>query len=149
MLKKPSLFALKIIMSWLLFSFKTFATTLGGQVVQINTDFSQVLGQPEWVLIIRNIETGEILPYLFEIRENKNFWLAFTSGNNYKIIASTLSFGPYANLENFCRLEKGIIEGKSMRLIISGILSPDRNKIRCKLNVYSNANFTIVNDNAK
>ncbi len=108
--------------------------------LQINTNFTSVIGKPSWLLIMRDTETGQVWPYLFDIREKNNSWVAFVlGGKTYKITASTLTFGPLAIVRNFCHLEDGVIESKSFFITITGALSPDPNAMRCNILKYRDA----------
>src|SRR5690242_17300489 len=79
------------------------------QTLQIYTNFKTFIGKPTWFLEIREVETGLVSPYIFDIRNNDNFWVAFTFGRHYKVVASTVTFGPRAVIHNFCHLEDGIL----------------------------------------
>lgn len=114
------------------------------QTLQIYTNFKSIIGKPSWLLIIRDVETGLVSPYLFDIRNNDNFWVAFTYGHHYRITASTLQFDGRAVIKNFCRLESGIISGKSMYMTLSGVLTPDPHTFKCNVMKYGDMKFTIV-----
>lgn len=53
-----------------------------GQTIQINTRLNQYLGHPSWLLIIRDLDHGQNIPYLYDFESPTNFWLAFTYGRN-------------------------------------------------------------------
>lgn len=110
-----------------------------GQTLQVNTHFTSIIGNPTWLLIIRDVNTGVVLPYVFDIRNNDNFWVAFTVGRSYRITASTLKFGPFAKINNFCHLENGIITDKSFWITLSGELSPNPKSFKCNVTKYLNA----------
>lgn len=118
------------------------------QTLQIYTNFKTILGKPSWLLIIRDVDTGLVSPYLFDIQKNDNFWVAFSYGHNYKITASTLQFEGCGEIQNFCNLENGIISGKSMYMTLSGILSPDPLRMKCNVMKYGDTKFTIVKNDA-
>lgn len=107
-----------------------------GQVLQINTRFNYIYGEPSWLLIIRDMKTGQIIPYLFDLKKNDNFWVAFTAGRTYRVTASNLKFGPCAKISNFCGLENGVLTGKSMWIMLSGTLSPDPRSYKCHVSKY-------------
>lgn len=124
-----------------------------GQTIQINTRFHTFVGRPSWLLIIRDVDHGQNIPYLYDIERGKNFWLAFTVGRNYLITASILSFSPYTNkpyrtkkIVNFCNLESHdhIIRGRSLVITIQGNLTPIPGSYTCSVQSYEDANFTIV-----
>ena len=109
-----------------------------GQTLQINTHFTAVYGKPTWLLIIRNMTTGKILPYLYDIRNEDNYWIALTEGQVYRVTVSTLTWGPFAKIHNFCHLENGILIKKSMFITLTGKLSPDTKRFQCHIIPYAN-----------
>ncbi len=117
-----------------------------GQVLQINTHFNTLYGKPTWLLIVRDVETGLVSPYLFDIRKEDNYWVAFTYGHTYQVIASSLTFGPRAKIKNFCKLEEGILAGESMSIILTGALAPVTTSYRCHVSKYKDMRFTITNE---
>lgn len=121
-----------------------FAQNPLGQALQINTQFNKVCGKPDWLLIVREQETGRVIPYYFEIRNNDNYWLSFTYGRSYKITASILKYGPITKINNFCHLENGIITGKSMIIRLTGVLSPNPRNFCCNVTAYPDTLFPIV-----
>lgn len=136
-------FALLLIMK-----LPAYANEVLKQTIQINTHFSYIVGMPAWLLIIRDVDTGRVSPFLFDIRNNDNFWLAFSSGRNYRVTASTLTFGHYAIINNFCRLEDGVLSGKSMAISLTGVLTPNSRDIHCHVRRYDDTiPFTVVNTN--
>lgn len=126
---------------WLTF---TQAQTSLGQTLQINTRFRSIIGKPVWLLIIRDVDTGIILPYLFDIKNNQDFWVAFTFARNYQITVSELKFGPFAIIHNFCHLEGGVMSGKSMILTLTGDLTPSPQTSTCHNLTYNDSAFPIV-----
>ncbi|EKD70980.1 MAG: hypothetical protein ACD_46C00308G0004 [uncultured bacterium] len=119
-----------------------------GQTIQIYTRFKSFVGKPSWLLIIRDIDHNQNIPYLYDIKRGDNFWLAFTFGRNYLILASKLVFNPYkSKINNFCHLESNgrIIRGESLFITISGDLSPNTNTFNCHVLKYRDSQFTIVN----
>ena len=118
-----------------------------GQVLQINTHFRTVYGKPTWLLIVRDVETGLVSPYLFDIHKTDNYWVAFTYGHTYQVTASNLTFGPLAKIKNFCNLESGTLAGQSMTITLTGALAPVKRSYRCHVARYQNMPFTITNQN--
>lgn len=119
-----------------------------GQTIQINTHFSSFAGKPSWLLIIRNVDSGQVSPYIYDVSREENFWLAFSYGRNYKITVSQMQLNPYgAVINNFCGLVDGrIMKGESMIITLSGDLTPKRIwSIDCHVMRYPDGNFTIVN----
>lgn len=117
-----------------------------GQTLLIQTHFSDVVGKPEWLLVVRDVQSGVVLPYLYEIKNNDNFWIAFTAGRTYRVTASTLKFGPYAKIHNFCGLENGILTGKSMSISLTGELSPNPNSFKCHVSQFSDNPISVAAD---
>src|SRR5689334_14599844 len=99
--------------------------------IQINTHLNSILGKPTWTLILRDTESGEVLPYQYDVKNFDNFWLALSKEHSYRITASRLKFGNYAAIANFCHLENGILAGKSVYVTLSGDLTPDPTSSRC------------------
>lgn len=128
---------------WILPSYAQLPVPLG-QTLQISTHFSCVIGAPTWLLIIRDMDTGQVIPYMYDILGKDNFWIAFTSGRSYVITVSDLKFGPCTIIHNFCHLEDGIISGKSMLIRLSGRLTPNRRTISCHARKYRDMSFPIV-----
>jgi hypothetical protein len=118
-----------------------------GQVLQINTHFQEIYGKPTWLLIVRDVDTGIVSPYLFDIRQNNNFWIAFTFGHSYRVVSSSLTFNHSAKIDNFCNLEDGILAEQSMYITLTGILAPDPSRLVCHIIKYADINFTVANDN--
>ncbi len=114
-----------------------------GQTLQINTRFHSVVGTPVWLLVIRDADTGVVVPYMFDIKNNDNFWIAFSYNRNYIITASNLKFGPFAIIPNFCHLESKVISGKSMIITLTGDLTPSRNTTKCNVLKYNDSAFPL------
>lgn len=107
-----------------------------GQTIQINTQFHSFLGHPSWLLVIRDLDHGQNIPYLYDFDRGTNFWLAFTYGGNYLITASTLTFNPYhQTVNNFCGLESRgrIMRGVSLYITMTGDLTPHSTTFRCRV----------------
>jgi hypothetical protein len=123
-----------------------------GQTIQINTRLQSFIGRPSWLLMIRDIDHNQTIPYVYDISRGDNFWLAFTYGHNYLITASTLQFAPYkANpyrtkvIHNFCNLESHgrIARGESLQVIITGDLSPNTDSYSCNIMRFSDNHFSV------
>lgn len=128
-----------------------------GQSIQIYTRLHSFVGRPSWLLVIRDIDNGQNIPYVYDFYHGNNFWLAFTFSRNYLITASTLSFSPYSRdpdktkvIHNFCHLEsQGLIShGQSLTIQISGDLSPNPSTFICNVARYNDSNFYIAQPNA-
>jgi hypothetical protein len=130
-----------------------------GQTIQIRTRFSSFSGRPSWLLIIRDVDNGQNIPYIFDVRRGNNSWVALTYGRNYLITVSNLQFSPYgrnpyktnpyttAKINNFCQLESNgrVRRGESLIITIDGDLTPYSNTYRCSVSSYRDTNFVIVN----
>ena len=119
-----------------------------GQSIQIYTNLTSFVGKPTWLLIIRDIDSNQNIPYVYDFERGDHFWLAFTFGRNYLITVSKLVFNPYRNkkINNFCGLESNgrIIRGESLYVTLSGKLTPNTNTFSCSVLRYANPNFTIA-----
>lgn len=113
-----------------------------GQLIHIETHLHSFVGLPSWLIIIRDIDHNQVIPYLYDIRRGDNNWIALTYGKHYLITVSKIQaetyqsrynkYKPY-HINNFCHLESNgrIIRGESMRVIVEGNLAPYGNDIRC------------------
>lgn len=118
-------------------------TLLSGDSIQIYTEFRSIVGKPSWLLILRDEETGQVLPYVYDIHNNDNFWIALAMSHHYRVTASTMSFGPCV-IHNFCHLEDGIISWHSMSITLKGSLTPNRYTSHCYIQRYKNLPFPLV-----
>lgn len=132
---------ISIAMSFLI---PVYANNPFGQAIQINTHFRTLLGNPVWLLILRNEESGAVVPYLFDIRQKDNFWVAFAFGRIYRVTVSNLKFDEHFSISNFCGLESGVITEKSMFITLSGDLTPNRSSSQCHILQYNAMPFPIV-----
>lgn len=132
-----------------------FPTNEFGQTIQIQTRLHSFLGKPTWLLVIRDLDHNQNIPYVYDFHRAENFWLAFTYGRNYLILASTLQIETYKprenrykkfKINNFCHLESNgrINRGTSMYLTISGHLSANTNTFSCHLLKYQDADFSVA-----
>jgi hypothetical protein len=119
-----------------------------GQTIQIYTQLKSYYGKPTWLLIIRDIDNNQNLPYVYDFEQGDNFWLAFTFGRNYLITASRLTFNPHVGkrINNFCGLESNgrILRGESLYVTLQGNLTPNTNTFTCSVLRYTDSNFTIT-----
>ena len=119
-----------------------------GQTIQIYTHFRSIIGKPVWLLIIRDLDHGQVLPYLYEFKSGDNFWLALTHSRNYQITVSSLRFDPRrSKINNFCQLQSGVIRGKSLYITMDGDLRADTSRFNCNVSRYADANFSIAPSN--
>jgi len=137
------------VLLWLLISIcsgitPVFAGNPMSQTVQINTRFRSITGKPVWLLVLRDANTGVVVPYMYDLRLTDNFWLALSSGRNYIITASTLKFGPFAIIHNFCHLEDGVLSGTSMIIRLSGDLTPVPSTFKCQVSKFKDIPFSVA-----
>lgn len=118
-----------------------------GQTIQIHTQLSDFKGKPSWLLIIRDIDHNQNIPYLYDFTGNNNYWAVLTYGKNYLITASEMSFSPSGRkIKNFCGLESmgQIQRGVSMSIYISGKLTPNPDTTICNITKFTDPNFSIA-----
>jgi len=124
-----------------------------GQTIQISTQLESFTGKPSWLLMIRDIDNNENIPYVFDFISGYNYWVAATHGHNYVIIASTLQFAPYKSdpyrtkvIRNFCNLESHgrIAHGESVTVTISGKLSPNTDNYICNVTRFTDNYFGTI-----
>lgn len=118
-----------------------------GQTLQINTQLHSFLGHPSWLLVIRDLDHGQNIPYLYDFVSGHHFWLAFTYGHDYLITASTLTFNPYhQQVNNFCGLESHgrILRGVSLYITLSGDLTPYSTTFNCQVLKMQDDHFSIA-----
>lgn len=58
-----------------------------GQTLQINTHFNHIYGEPVWLLVLRDVQTGQVLPYIFDLKKMITFGSLFQP---VEVIASLL-----------------------------------------------------------
>lgn len=127
-----------------------------GQTIQITTRFKSFIGHPTWLIIIRDLDNNQNLPYLFDISRNDNFWVAFSYSHRYLITASTLQIETYRSrqnkygnykINNFCNLESNgrILRGESLFVTVTGSLTSNANSVRCHVSSFKDPSFTVVN----
>jgi hypothetical protein len=120
-----------------------------GQTFQITTRLNSYVGKPSWLIIVRDVNTGQVLPYLYDITTTDNFWLGFTFSHAYQVITSELEFGPpNAAIHNYCHLEDGVLDRESFTVTVTGDLTPNRLTSHCHVFKYKQFNFPIVEKTA-
>ena len=118
-----------------------------GQTIQIQTNLRSFIGKPSWLLIVRDVEHDQVIPYLYDFTTEDNFWLAFTYGKSYRITVSEMSFAPSGRkIRNFCGLESlgGILTRTTLAISIRGKLSPNPDTFTCHVLKYAEADFNIA-----
>jgi hypothetical protein len=116
-----------------------------GQTFQINTHLNSFVGKPSWLIIIRDVTTGQVLPFLYDFNTTENFWLGFTFAHAYQVTVSDLEFGPPNTvIHNFCHLQDGILDRESFTINLTGDLTPNRHTSFCHIFKYKEYAFPIV-----
>lgn len=118
-----------------------------GQVIKINLNLQRFIGKPSWLIIIRDVDHGQNIPYLFDITRNQDYWIALTYGHDYYVLASEMTLNPYEKkITNFCDLESmgAIHRGVSMDIMVSGKLTKNPDLISCRVLKYADPNFNIA-----
>jgi len=126
-----------------------------GQNIQIRTRLHAFFGKPSWLIILRDVKTGQTYPYLYDIQRGDNSWVAFSYSRNYLITVSRMQFSTYDiscnrfkqyHINDFCQLESNgrIIRGKSVRVLVEGELSPFTDTFNCYVNEFGDDNFSVA-----
>ena len=118
-----------------------------GQTIQITTNLRSFSEKPSWLLIIRDLDHNQVLPYLYDFTNEDNYWVALTYSSNYVITVSELTFSPSGRkIHNFCHLESmgSIQRGNSISVNITGRLTPRAYTSSCQVLKYAGSNFNIA-----
>lgn len=121
-----------------------------GQTIQIHAevDFSDVA---TWLIIVRDLDNGINIPYIFDLMPGVNNFVAPTFGRHYKIKSSRLTvirYKPSCNtyrkfiINDFCHLQGGgrIHRYRSMSVILNGHLPGG---YRCQVYNYASTYFIV------
>ncbi len=117
-----------------------------GQTLKIRTNLRTFLGKPAWLLIVRDVDHNQNIPYLYDFTTGSNYWMALTYGTNYLITVSEVTFNPYERkIKNFCNLESmgAIQHGVSLDIHLTGDLSPHTNSYSCNVMKYTEPSFSL------
>lgn len=128
-----------------------------GETIQIYTRLHSYVGKPSWLVVIRDIDNNQNIPYIFDITRGDNFWFLFTYGRNYLILTSTMHITNFRSryddyteykIRNFCNLESNgrIIRGESLYITVAGDLTTNMNGINCHISHFKDPNFTVVSE---
>lgn len=118
-----------------------------GQTIQISTNLTSFAEKPSWLLIIRDVDHNQVLPYLYDFTTEDNYWIALTYSRNYIVTVSELTFSPSGRkIHNFCQLESmgAIQRGNSISVNITGKLTPHAYTSHCQVLKYAGSNFNIA-----
>lgn len=115
-----------------------------GQTIQIYTQLKSFIGNPAWLLIVRDVDHGVVYPYLYDFERGDHFWIALSHSHHYRITVSELQFNPYREkLTNFCGLENGILDGESMTIRLYGDLTFNKRTVKCHVTKYKDVIFHV------
>lgn len=131
-----------------------------GNTIQIYSHLRSYVGKATWLLIIRDVDHGQNIPYFFEFSKGDDSWVVFTYSRDYLILASRLQIESYQGLYNtyknyrifnFCGLESRgrIIRGESIYITLNGDLSPNADTYTCHVSKFPENNFTVVKTNSE
>jgi hypothetical protein len=117
-----------------------------GHTIQLQTNLRSFVGKPSWLIIIRDIDHNQVIPYLYDFENESNAWIAFTYSKNYLITVSELSFSPSGRkIKNFCQLESmGAVQHGSIQVYLTGKLTPREYTSSCQILKFSDTNFNIA-----
>lgn len=108
--------------------------------LQIHVNLKSFVGNPSWLLMIRDLEHNQNIPFLYDFTNKTHYWTAYSTGKNYLIVGSTLQFNkPHKkSIENFCSLESNgrIVRSKNMVIQISGTLKPNSTDLKCSVSAF-------------
>ncbi|TAK72923.1 MAG: hypothetical protein EPO11_09400 [Gammaproteobacteria bacterium] len=125
------------------------------QTIQIYTRFQSFKGKPSLLLILRDVDHNQNIPYLFDVTRGDDFWLALSFSDRYLVQASTLKirvYQPRSNtyksytIRDFCHLESRgqILRGESLYVTIDGDLTPNADTYTCHVSRYTDTNFVVA-----
>lgn len=118
-----------------------------GQILKINLNLQRFIGKPAWLIVIRDVDHNQNIPYLYDITRNQDYFVALTYGHDYYVVTSEMTLNPYdVKIRNFCGLESmgAIHRGISMDIMVSGKLTKNRNLVSCRVLKYVDPNFNIT-----
>ena len=121
------------------------AKPFDSQVVQIDLRLQTFVGHPSWLLILKDNDSQQVYPYIYDVQSEYHTWLAFSYTHNFQIIASELSFGPFAKIHNFCHLENLKFHGESLNIVLNGSLTPVPDTSHCLKQRYQDYTFPLTN----
>jgi len=96
---------------------------------------NHITGNPTWLLILRDENSGKTTPQLFTFNDRLSGWAFLAPGRDYRVTVSQLSFDNKNVINNFCQIQDGNLSGKSMLIRLSGTLS--LNGTTCHILKYS------------
>lgn len=113
-------------------------------IIEIHTQLYAIVGKPTWLIVLRDVDSGRILTFMYDFIIYDNNWIAYSKNRKYRIVSSSLKFGPDQVINNFCGIQDGILEGKSMYITLTGAITPDPATAKCHVLKYNDVGFTVV-----
>ena len=117
-----------------------------GQIIKISTNLRSISSKASWLLIIRDMDHGQNIPYLYDFVSGNNYWAALTYSRNYVITVSELTFYPSdRKIYNFCNLQSmgAVMHSISMDVTLTGRLTPNMGSFNCHVIKYAESNFSM------
>ncbi len=99
--------------------------------IQINTHFKEIEGKPSWLLIVYDLDSSAVYPYLFDINERNNHFTIYTNSMNYRLVSIMQFSKEDKKIANFCNLPADRISRESLTITIDGTLSSTPNTSNC------------------
>lgn len=113
-------------------------------IIEIHTKLTSIVGRPTWLIVLRDMNSGHILTFMYDFILYENDWVAYSKNRKYRVVSSSLKFGPDIVINNFCGIQDGILEGTSMYITLIGAITPDPTTAKCKVLKYNDVGFTVV-----
>ncbi len=117
-----------------------------GQIINISTHLRSLSSKASWLLIIRDMDHGHNIPFVYDFESGINYWAALTYSRNYVITVSELTFYPSKRkIYNFCNLQSmGVIQHSiSMDVALTGRLSPNTGGFNCHVVKYAGSKLNM------
>ena len=107
------------------------------QIIQIHTRFTKVWDTASWLVIVHDLDSSGVYPYVFDLVDADNFFLIYTNARNYRL-DSVLQFDlSQQKFHHFC-LPTQNITGKSLIVYLRGNLTADPATLDCNITQFKN-----------
>jgi len=106
--------------------------TTARPLIQIEGQLKEIKANPSWFILLRNVDTGSIVPWMLDLQGPFVHWSVFPEGHDYQIIASEMRFNDNTVLHNVCDIEDGIVSGRSLQITLKGQLTPTSDTFDCR-----------------
>lgn len=110
-----------LLLTTLLLSVNCFADEPATQAIQLVVQLQELSGNPTYWMVVQNVDTGEVTPFMYPLNQANDEHLFETTGSNYKILA--LQIQSQTGVSTPCQLDQKIVENEATRVIISGSLT--------------------------